>query len=115
MKRFLLVLVCLAITFFAHTQNVGIGTATPEATALLHVYLGTSTTQGFLVNGTVDAASTVPNLGIGSRMIFYPGKAAFRAGYVNGTQWDNANVGLFSSAIGYGTIASGFYSTALGL
>ncbi len=47
--------------------------------------------------------------------MFYPAKAAIRAGYVGGSQWDNANVGKFSTAFGNSTKASGDYSTAMGL
>jgi hypothetical protein len=114
MKKKSLTLGLLVATFFANAQNVGIGTPTPDTTALLHVHLGTSTTHGFLVTGTVNGSATIPNLGTGSRMMFYPGKAAFRAGYVDGTHWDNANVGAFSTAMGINTIASGDFSTAIG-
>ena len=96
-------------------QNVGIGTATPNSNALLHVDLGLSTSKGILVTGTYDAsASTVPDLGPGSRLMFYPGKGAFRAGYVGGTHWNDINVGTFSSAMGANTRAIGHSSTALG-
>jgi hypothetical protein len=96
------------------TGNVGIGTTSPNATAKLHVDLGASITNGILVTGTYNATSTTPNLGAGSRMMFYPGKSAFRAGYVDGTEWDNANVGFYSTAMGAYNIASGQYSTAMG-
>ena len=94
--------------------QVGIGTATPNVASLLHVDVGISTTKGLLVTGTYNASATVPNLGAGSRLMFYPGKAAFRAGFGEGTRWDDANVGLYSVATGDYTIASGDYSTALG-
>jgi hypothetical protein len=87
--------------------SVGIGTATP--TAVLHV----AGTYGFLVTGTLGNG-TIPATGIGTRMMFYPGKAAFRAGYVDGTQWDDANIGNYSTAMGLGTTASGQRSTAMG-
>lgn len=93
--------------------NVGINTSTPNATAQLHVDLGSSTTNGILVTGTA-VSGTIPDLGGGSRMMFYPGKGAFRAGYVNGTQWDNANVGSYSTAIGYNDTAKGYASIAMG-
>src|SRR5258705_2671934 len=114
MKKRGLLLYLLATTFIMNAQNVGIGTPTPDATALLHIDLGSSTTKGLLVNGTFNGASTVPNLGTGSRMMFYPGKAAFRAGYATGAYWDNANVGYCSSAMGASTIASSFTSFATG-
>jgi hypothetical protein len=67
-----------------------------------------------LVTGTYDGTASVPATGAGTRMFFDPQKAAFRAGYVDGTQWDDANVGEYSVAMGYKTEASGSYSTAMG-
>ena len=52
--------------------------------------------------------------GAGTRMFWYPGKAAFRAGYVSGTQWNDSSIGNYSAAMGYNTTASGSYSIALG-
>jgi len=49
-----------------------------------------------------------------ARMFFDKSKAAFRAGTVTGTQWDDANIGSYSVAMGYNTTASGNYSTAMG-
>jgi len=49
-----------------------------------------------------------------SRMFFDKSKAAFRAGTVSLAQWDDANVGAYSVAIGRDTTASGISSTALG-
>jgi hypothetical protein len=47
--------------------------------------------------------------------MWYPGKAAFRAGLANGGEWDDMNVGRFSVALGHGARASGDGgSTALG-
>ena len=102
------------LSCFSLAQNVGIGTSTPHTSALLHINLGTSTTKGILVNGIGNPSSTVPNLGAGSRMMFYPGKAAFRAGAVDGTEWNDANVGKYSFATGLSTIASGTYSNSMG-
>ena len=48
-------------------------------------------------------------------MMWYPGKAAFRAGAINGTQWDDANIGLYSTAHGQDVRASGDNSFASGL
>ncbi|HRG18585.1 MAG TPA: hypothetical protein PLP39_05815 [Flavobacterium lutivivi] len=97
-----------------HTGKAAIGTSTPQANALFHVDLGTNKTDGVLFTGTLDPASSVPNLGAGSRMMFFPGKSAFRAGSVVGTEWNDSNVGANSVAMGYNSIASGFSATALG-
>lgn len=63
-------------------------------------------------DGSGDA---VPIEGVGTRVMWYPGKAAFRAGYVSGTQWDAANIGDYSVAMGYDVRASASNSTAFGL
>ena len=71
-------------------------------------------------NGLLSATGTYGTgtlslSGAGTRMFWYPGKAAFRAGGVSGTDWNNTNVGAYSVAFGYDAIASGSYSTAFGL
>ena len=107
----------ISILFLSHSllaQSVGIGTNTPHPTALLHVDLGISTSNGLLVTGIFSGASTFPNLGAGSRLMFYPGKSAFRSGSVAGSQWDNSNVGFNSIACGSSTTASGNSSIAFG-
>jgi hypothetical protein len=53
--------------------------------------------------------------GSGTRLLWYPEKAAIRAGTINGTQWDDANIGLGSVAMGYDVRASGDNSTAFGI
>jgi len=70
-------------------------------------------TDGALFSGTYGSG-TLPVSGAGTRMMWYPKKAAFRAGYVDGTQWDDSNIGNYSTAVGYNTIASGIGSTAMG-
>jgi hypothetical protein len=72
---------------------------------------------GALFGGDFDGgvvSEGVPAEGSGTRMMWYPRKAAFRAGYINGTQWDGANIGQYSVAIGANTRASGDSSAAFG-
>lgn len=57
----------------------------------------------------------IPVEGSGTRMLWYPEKAAFRAGYINGTQWDDANIGLYSVAMGQSVRASGDNAVAMGI
>lgn len=64
-----------------------------------------------LFDGTTGAT---PTSGAGTRMMWIPAKVAFRAGQIAGTQWDNANIGSYSSSFGYNGIASGFVSTHFG-
>ncbi|MBL7765308.1 MAG: tail fiber domain-containing protein [Chitinophagaceae bacterium] len=104
--------------------RVGIGTINPAAR--LHV-----ADSSVVFTGSVflpGAPSLPPVSGAGSRMMWYPDKAAFRAGNVTGTQWDKDSIGPYSAvlgregkakgfccvAFGEGTFASGNYTTASG-
>ncbi len=113
--KIVITIALLAVSIgFTHAQSVGIGTATPNPSAVLHIDAGTSLTNGLLVTGTFNPAATIPDLGGGSRLMFYPGKVAFRAGYAESGLWDNNSVGFFSTGLGSNTLASGNYSTAMG-
>jgi hypothetical protein len=48
-------------------------------------------------------------------MMWYPRKGAFRAGGIGGTQWDAANIGNHSVAMGLDVRASGDHAVAFGL
>jgi len=84
--------------------NLGINTSSPLAK--LHVEGGSVLFSG--------ATGGTPTSGAGTRLMWIPSKKAFRAGSVSGSQWNNANIGLYSVAMGYDTKASGNYSTAMG-
>src|SRR5687768_9426088 len=60
----------------------------------------------------------IPATGAGYRMMWYPYKAAFRAGGTDdggaGNYWDDTNVGFYSWAGGNFTIAKAFGSFAFG-
>ncbi len=91
-------------------QNVGIGTTTPLAR--LHV---TDSSVLFSSTGNIPPIpGNTPISNAGRRMMWYPEKAAFRAGYTSGTHWNINNIGNYSFASGFNTIASGNYSSALG-
>ena len=73
---------------------------------------------GALFGCTYDGdgdGSNIPAEGSGTRMMWYPAKGAFRAGGINGTQWDAANIGEYSVAIGQDVRASAANATAFGL
>ncbi len=73
---------------------------------------------GAVFGGTYTGCSSsncIAADGSGTRMLWYPEKAAFRAGYINGTQWDDANIGLYSVAIGQSVRASGDNAVAFGV
>ncbi|MFB6199161.1 MAG: tail fiber domain-containing protein, partial [Halobacteriaceae archaeon] len=61
---------------------------------------------------------SIPASGAGTRLMWYPAKAAFRAGRVgfdkDGTQWDAPKVGRYSAAFGIDTKADGYSATAIG-
>ncbi len=50
----------------------------------------------------------------GTRLMWMPEKSAFRAGTVDGPEWNADSIGTWSFASGFGTLAKGIYSTALG-
>lgn len=70
--------------------------------------------DGLEVTGTFGIGASIGSPGAGTRMIFNPKRAAFRAGHAAAAQWDDASTGDYSVAMGYSTTASGDYSTALG-
>ncbi len=70
--------------------------------------------DGFQVTGTFGSGTTNLLSGGGTRLFFNPRKAAFRAGYVPASQWNDANLGAYSFASGHSTTASGNTSFASG-
>jgi hypothetical protein len=91
--------------------NVGIGTTNPIARLQV-------TDSAVLFSGPVTVPATTsyypPASGAGSRMMWYPEKAAFRVGAVDDTQWDKDNIGLYSFSSGYNTRSIGLISTSMG-
>lgn len=61
-----------------------------------------------------SGAGGAPAESSGVRFLWYPGKAAIRAGEINGTQWDDANIGSWSTAFGYNVRSSGDYGFSSG-
>ncbi|MDD3875744.1 MAG: tail fiber domain-containing protein [Bacteroidales bacterium] len=93
--------------------NIGIGTDTPDA--LLHTYSTAIGGGNVLFEGSYRSTpGNPPVTGSGTRMMWYPDKAAFRVGYVSGTQWDKDSIGAYSLAMGYNSKAKGASSIALG-
>ena len=96
-----------AANTFAGDQTINGNLTQTGTTANLNL------TNGLVARGALDSGA-IPAAGAGVRMMFYPRKAAFRAGEVNGSQWDDANIGFDSTASGFNTTASGLSSTAMG-
>ncbi len=95
-----------SLSFFQGKLGIGIGTVSVPAVANLQVANGS-----VLFDGT---SGVTPIAGAGTRMMWCPAKAAFRAGSVAGTQWDDASIGANSVAMGLNTTAQGAGSVALG-
>ncbi len=73
--------------------------------------------SGFAVRGD-GGIGTIPTTGAGTRLMWFPGRWAFRAGKVGSsgsTYWDLAYIGHGSAAFGENTQASGEHSFAVGL
>ena len=94
--------------------NTGLGTEAPAA--LLHVQ-GTATRRGnvlFAGEFSETTPGAPPASGAGTRLMWYPGKSAFRAGTALETSWDQGSIGNYSVALGLNPIASGVASFAAG-
>ena len=90
--------------------KTGINTSSPQA--MLHVK-----DSSVLFSGATSLPGTPgnpPASGAGIRMMWYPDRAAFRAGRVSSTQWDKDSIGDFSFASGNNTKANGYVSNAMG-
>jgi hypothetical protein len=110
MKKNLILFIAAFTPLLTNAQNVGIGTTTPIAR--LHV---ADSSVVFTAAATLPASPANPPVsGPGTRLMWYPDKAAFRAGYVNGTNWDKDSIGNYSFATGYNTNAKGILATAMG-
>jgi hypothetical protein len=109
-KLFATAIVLVLVSYAVNAQRVGIGTNTPAA--LLHV----ADNAVLFSAGQVITNNPPPTPieGIGTRMMWYPAKAALRAGFVNGDHWNKQNIGYYSIALGQNVKASGDRSVALG-
>jgi Head domain of trimeric autotransporter adhesin len=94
-----------------NTGFVGIGTNSPVAR--LHVADSPVVFTGPVSEPAGGSLSSFLQ-GAGTRVLWHPQKAAFRAGYVNGDQWNNDSIGFFSFATGYNAKAVGDVSVSLG-
>ena len=109
---------------FTRNQNwfVGIEREDPAmklSQGVVASYGGDLCSRGeILSRGVIDSGADLVASGAGTRLIWWPKRAAFRAGGVSGDQWDakpgTDNIGLYSIAMGYNPIATGAMSTAMG-
>ncbi len=111
MKIYFVILVLLT-SYLAKSQTgrVGINTTAPKG--MLHVNDG-----AVLFTGATTLPVTpqnTPVTGTGTRLMWYPDKAAFRVGFVTGANWDKDSIGNFSFASGYNAKAKEEHSFAAG-
>ena len=114
MKKISTLIALLVSAFWAQAQigKVGINTSSPLA--MLHVKDSNVLFSGPATLPVPAFQANPPVSGAGTRMMWYPDKAAFRAGKVSSTEWDKSSIGNFSFAVGQNTTASGDNSTSFG-
>ncbi len=99
----------LSKPIFVFKENkIGVGLNNPSAN------LQVSGNGGILFTGEFGSNDQVQASGAGTRLMWIPSKAAFRAGHVVANQWDHANIGNHSVALGYNVTANGLASTVVG-
>lgn len=100
--------VASSFNLFNNGASIGIG-----GVSLPRAQLEVGGTNGILSTGTFGAGDVL-TLGGGTRLHWYPRKAAFRAGTAEGSRWDDANIGDHSIAMGYYSRATSPYAVAIG-
>lgn len=84
-------------------------------TSALETRLSLHVNGGFYLGGIQNGGTAIPPAeGPGTRLMWHPDKSAFRAGTIDGTQWDDANIGSYTVAIGENCRASADHGVALG-
>ncbi|HAT71636.1 MAG TPA: hypothetical protein DCS63_02340 [Elusimicrobia bacterium] len=92
-----------------YTVQVGTFTLTDE-----DMFFSVRGDGSIISTGVYAAGSPLPTSGPGVRFMWYPSLAAIRAGGVSSNQWDSSNIGAFSVAFGYNTVANGSYASVVG-
>ena len=71
--------------------------------------------DAIIAEGTFGSGDDLTVSGQGTRLIWYPKKAAFRVGRVRSDRWDDANIGNYSTVTGgYNNMAKASISTVSG-
>lgn len=97
---------------FDSTSNISLANSTSIGT------LSSNGGDGLLASGSIGSVPN-PSSNAGTKLLWYPGKASFRAGGIEANQWDTLNIGAYSAAFGYNTTARsysfgvGFENTAV--
>lgn len=111
-QRILVLLLGLPALLQAQVADTLLAVRDPSLLTRMSVH----TNGGLYVGGAYDGGiSNDPvALGAGTRLIWFPERAAFRAGQVYGNYWDNVNIGDWSVAMGEEVRALGANSVAFG-
>lgn len=104
------------------TGDLNVGTTGTTGNLLVTGDTGNTAPPGLNVTGDGGVVFTgslgvgqIPASGAGTRFMWYPKKAAFRAGYDSmGLSWSDSLIGGYSVAFGESSTASGSYSAAFG-
>lgn len=100
----------------AFTLTPGAGTGgsrRPVNAGIIPTAIRLQSDGGLLAAGALNTG-LIPATGTGTRMMWHPSKAAFRAGHLTIPAWDDVNIGLYSVAFGLNTVAAGESSAAFG-
>lgn len=111
MRSLLLILVLICAPY-VEAQTILLDAKTSSNATRLRVY---ESGELYLFGVTdLGAAAVAPVEGAGTRFQWLPSVGALRSGTVDGTQWDAANTGTNSIAVGSNVRASGAESVAFG-
>jgi hypothetical protein len=112
MNKLLLMMAALLTAYFAPAQNIGIGTTTPNASAMLDVQ---STTKGLLVPRMTAVQRNAINPAANARalMVFDTDSSAFF--FWTGTVWSKLGAGGESGTSQWTTSGNSIYYNSIGL
>lgn len=110
--KYLLTAIILVTLNLANAQQRGIGLGTINVAHHLDATFGDS---GFVALGNFGSGPVINLNPAGTRLLWYPRKAAFRAGFAQGDQWSNNRIGDYSAAFGYNNVANSIGAFASGV
>lgn len=107
MKQKLLLSAFLLVTISGFSQSILLE---PTGTGQ-----GIYSKRSSLYNFSIPTPLVLPDSGAGTRLMWIPDRSAFRAGTVSGTDWNNANIGPYSFAMGLDLKVTGLAAGAVGM
>lgn len=94
------------LSFFTHLTGAPLLELNSNVSSTFYQYMETV--------GTFGGGYTIGSPGGGCRSFFYPRKGAFRAGVIDGAQWDDSNIGNYSIVMGQNGWGTGPNTTVIG-